>query len=191
MADFAEFALLAHPQHPIVQPLWTVYHTRVNPYQRCSFDWGACLAYHFDRGVAIQPWIALAEAVRTWVTAQAGLREIIAFVPLYEVGADFFSQCKPPYDGGYPTTSYAAFLSHGESAPAPWFSRQLALLHELVAESARDLRTGAREALIARVVQATFIRPYHHLFWLDEDGWAAYQPNIGLDDIRDWLRLPG
>lgn len=189
MRDFAELSSIVHGEHPLALPLWTVYHTRVNPYPPCSFDWGMCLAYHFDRGVALAPWRALTAAVQAWVEGQPALREMIAFVPLYEVGTDFFAQCKPPYDGGYTTASYESFLYQREAAPAPWFYRQLAELHERVAETARNLRDGEREALVARIVHATFLRPYTHLFWRDEDGWAVYQPNISRDDIHAWLRL--
>jgi hypothetical protein len=43
------------------------------------------------------------------------LQEIITFVPFYEVGTDFFTQCKPPYDGGYSTTMYEEFLGNRAS----------------------------------------------------------------------------
>ncbi|HYF65449.1 MAG TPA: hypothetical protein VD886_21665 [Herpetosiphonaceae bacterium] len=189
MRGFAELSSIECAKYPVVRPLWTVYHMESNPYRPCSFDWGVCLAYHFDQGVAIEPWLALAAAVREWVEGYPALRELIAFVPFYEAGADFFAQCKPPYDGGYSTASYESFLYHRECAPAPWFYRQLAELHEGVAETARDLRHGQREALLARIVHATFLRPYNHLFWRDRDGWAVYQPNINPDDVHDWLRL--
>ena len=38
---------------------------------------------------------------------------------------------------------------------------------------------------IRRVIHATFIKPYGHLFWADEQGWHLYLPNITVEDIRD------
>jgi hypothetical protein len=166
--------------------LWTFYHLGTHPYPKCHADRGECLAYHFDRGAPFQPWLDLAGRVRDWVESRPELEEIIEFVPYYEVGTDFFTQCKPPYDGGYPTTRYEEFLYHGTCEPAPWFYHQLAKLHGRVAQAVRSLGTGLDSEVLRRVVHATFIRPYEHFFWYDEQGWAVYQPNIAADDLREW-----
>jgi hypothetical protein len=189
MRDFAQLALEAHARLPMTAELWTWYHLDLHPYPKCDSDWGVCLAYHFDRGAPIEPWLRLVGHVQHWVESRPELREIIEFVPFYEVGADFFAQCKPPYDGGYPTTRYEEFLYHGDCEPAPWFFQQLAELHRQVAEALRSFPSDPEGKLLRKVVHATFIRPYEHLFWRDEDGWAVYQPNIGADDLQEWETL--
>jgi hypothetical protein len=189
MRDFAQLALETHPRFPMAAELWTWYHLETPPYPKCDADWGACLAYHFDRGAPLEPWLRLVGHVRRWVEGRPELQEIIEFVPFYEVGTDFFAQCKPPYDGGYPTTRYEEFLYHGDCEPAPWFYHQLAELHRRVAEAVRSIPSGPEGELLRKVVHATFIRPYKHLFWQDEDGWAVYQPNIAADDLREWASL--
>jgi hypothetical protein len=189
MQDFSQLAKQMHAQFPTQHELWTSYHLEVNLYAKCSFDWGPCLAYHFDRGVSINTWLEMVEHVRGWVESQPNLQQIIGFVPFYEVGADFFTQCKPPYDGGYPTTKYAEFLYHRDCAPAPWFFQQLAQLQERVVEALPTAQNSAMEALLSRIVHATFITPYEHVFWLDEEGWAVFQPNIGVSDVREWEKL--
>jgi len=150
-----------------------------------------CLAYHFDRGIPIKPWLELVGHVRDWVERCPDLQEIIEFVPFYEVGTDFFAQCKPPYDGGYAMTRFEEFIYHGDCEPAPWFYHQVAELQERVAEAMRSLRSGQKGELLRKVVHATFIRPHQHLFWQDEEGWAVYQPNIAADDVREWVSCNG
>jgi hypothetical protein len=189
MRDFAELALDGQARFPITAELWTWYHLGNSPYPKCDADWGMCLAYHFDRGAPIKPWLELAGRVRDWVESRPELQEIIEFVPFYEVGTDFFAQCKPPYDGGYPTDHYEEFLYHGNCEPAPWFYHQLAELHRRMVEAMRSLRSGQESELLRKVVHATFIRPYRHLFWQDEQGWAVYQPNIAADDLWEWASL--
>ena len=189
MRDFSQLAQQLHPRVPLLAELWTFYHLQEHPYPRCPSDWGKCLAYHFDRGVSVASWLPLVGAVRNWVESQPELREVIKFVPFYEVGSDFFTQCKPPYDGGYPTTMYEEFLYHRSCEPAPWFFQQLAALHEKVAEALRSLRNGPKDVLLSKAIHATFIKPYGHLFWADEDGWALYQPNISVADVREWEKV--
>lgn len=187
--DFAQLALVAQARIPMAAELWTCYHLGTHPYTKCDADWGMCLAYHFDRGASIQLWLDLVGRVRDWIEARPELQEIIEFVPFYEVGTDFFAQCKPPYDGGYAMTGYEEFLSCGDCEPAPWFYHQLAELHGRVAEAMRSLRTGQEGELLRKVVHATFIRPYGHLFWQDDEGWAVYQPNVAAGDLREWASL--
>ncbi|HEU4328421.1 MAG TPA: hypothetical protein VFS21_35110 [Roseiflexaceae bacterium] len=201
MRDFSQFAQQTGPRYPSQRALWTVYHLETHPYPRCGPDWGVCLAYHFDRGVHLRPWLELAEAVRAWIEAQTALEPVVQFVPFYEVGSDFFAQPKPPYNGGYHTEMYEEFLRHGSCEPAPWFFGQLAELHRSAAEALRAARnsawqqnqqdSGTREALVRRVAHATLITPYRHLFWRDEEGWAVYQPSIGAEDVREWVERGG
>lgn len=189
MRDFLQIAEQLDAWFPCSQELWTQYHLKVSPYPPCSFDWGRCLAYHFDRGVPITVWLEIVEHVKSWVESRPKLKKIIKFVPFYEVGTDFFTQCKPPYDGGYQTRMYEEFLHYGSCRPAPWFYRQIAKLHERMEEARQPSRDDAREELLSQIAHATFIKPYHHLYWLDKDGWAVYQPNISTEDILAWSKL--
>ena len=187
MREFKQLVSETIARYPMAAELWTFYHLETHPYARCDSDWGMCLAYHFDRSVLLDPWLQLVIRVQDWVQSRPELREIVEFVPFYEVGADFFTQCKPPFDGGYPTTHYEEFLDHGSCAPAPWFYQQLAELHRRVAEAIWSLPSDATGRLLRKVVHATFIHPYAHLFWKDEAGWAVYQPNVAVEDVQEWL----
>jgi hypothetical protein len=191
MRDFAKMAGELRPRFPTTAEMWTCYHLETNPYPLCDVDWGVCLAYHFDRGFPFVAWLGLVNRIRDWVEARSELRDIIKCVPFCELGTDFFTQSKPPFDGGYSTSHYEEFLYYGDCEPAPWFHGQLAELHSRVAESAHTLRSNTEEALLRRIVHATFIRPYSHLFWLDEAGWGMYTPCITADDIREWTKLSG
>lgn len=187
MRSFSQLAEEQNARFPMQHELWTFYHLETSPYQRCSFDWGMCLAYHFDRGTEITAWLDLANQVKDWIESQPDLAEVVRFVPFYEIGTDFLTQCKPPYDGGYSTEMYDEFLHHGSCEPAPWFFEQLASLHVRVVDALRDSST--KGTLLSRIIHATLIKPYTHLFWLDEEGWALYQPSISVEDVRQWQQL--
>jgi hypothetical protein len=189
MREFAQLAGEANPRFPMAAELWTCHHLATHPYARCDLDWGVCLAFHFDRGVPLGSWLRLVNTVRNRVEHQSELREIIRFVPFYEVGADFFTQCKPPYDGGYPTTRYEEFLYHGDCEPAPWFYQQLATLLQRVAETNRSLPDDPTGRLLRKIIHATLIRTYLYLFCQDDDGWAVYQPNISTTDVQAWTSM--
>jgi hypothetical protein len=60
------------------------------------------------------------------------------------------------------------------------------MLHQCVVENLRSLSDSAGEKMLGKVVHATFIKPYGHLFWRDYAGWAVYWPNITGDDVREW-----
>lgn len=187
--NFDQLALDEQARFPMAAELWTWYQLGTHPYAKGDASWEVCLAYHFNRGIPIEPWFRLVNHVRDWVEGRPELRKIIEFVSFYEVGTDFFTQRTPPFDGGYPTTRYEEFLYHGDCEPAPWFYHQLAELHARVADAMRSLRSGPEGELLRKVVHATFIHPYGHLFWQDEEGWAVYQPAIAPDDLRVWASL--
>jgi len=189
MRAFSEMAKEFPVRYPTRQAIWTDYHLETNPFKEYARAWGVCMAYHFDQGVSFQSWIQLVEQVKKWIESRSKLEEIIKFERFYEIGEDFFLQEKPPYDGGYSASMYEEFLYHRSCEPAPWFWRQIARLHRRVAGALRSLRNGPKDELIARIIHATFIKPYSHLFWRDDEGWAVYWPNIGVDDVREWERL--
>jgi hypothetical protein len=189
MRTFLQMAEQLHACYPMRGKVFTTYHLKRHPYERFSLDWGVCLAHHFDTGVPIQSWLQLFDQIGNWIQAQPGLQRCLQLVPFYEVGEDFFVQPKPLFDGGYSTASYEAFLYHREQEPAPWFFRQLAELHERVVEGLRALGSQPREEFLARVIHATLIKPHDQLFWLDESGWAVYQPNVDIQAMREWEEL--
>src|SRR5262245_22226125 len=191
MRDFARLAAEANAQHPAQAELWTRYFLDPHPYSEANEPSEVCLAHHFDRGLRFATWFQMVSAVGAWVESQPGLHETIEFEPFYEVGTDFFTQEKPPYDGGYSTGMYGEFLNCGDCEPAPWYYQQQAELYLRVAEALHPLRGNAKDELLRKVLHATFIRPYRHLFWRDVDGWAVYQPNITADDVRACERLSG
>jgi hypothetical protein len=181
-------------QYPLTAEFWTYYHLNKYNYPKIDLDWGQCLVYHFDKGISITLWLELVKTIENLISLST-LKKIIYFVPFYETGVDFFSQCKPPYDGGYSTSMYEEFIQYGSCKPPESFSQQLQDLRTQInqAINSLSLSKNAKDKLLSKIIHNTFIKPYGQLFWLedcDEANWAIYYPSITVEDIEAWQKLP-
>lgn len=175
--------------------LWTVYHVSEHPFERGPFDWGPAYLYVFPPQGTFSVrncWLDLQEAVKTSIAANPQLTALITWVPFSYVGTDCLLQAKPPYDGGYSTTHYGEFLSDGSCVPLPDILLSVAQV-QAATVTALDWagRTeSSRAGLITRVLHATLIKPYSHLFW-DDGTWRLYYPAITRQDVAEWHTLTG
>jgi hypothetical protein len=81
-------------------------------------------------------------------------------------------------------------LQDGECIPNSDLLHSLARLHAACIQDARlgDLSKQSNEGLIARIVHATLVRPYDHLFWGDDGNpWWLYYPAIERADLEAWV----
>ena len=117
------------------------------------------------------------------------IRDMIEFVPSYEVGLDFFTQCKPPHDGGYSTLHYDEFLRVGDCSPPLQFPEQIAQLRRQINLELGPPPLEQMGKLVDKVIRATFLAPCDSVFWLDDGKWAVFQPKISATVVQEWMRF--
>lgn len=173
MREFSDLSLVLNLDKPPISLVGAdLYQIQHHPYQKCKYDWGMICVYHFKDSDDFKQWSTLTSRIHELITQNRSLN--VEMVPIYEIGADFVIQCKPPYDGGYSTSKFSEYVNYADCRPDLDFLPALFDLYTNVSLYLPQLNCSDR-----RLIHSQLIKPNNWLYWGDES-WSLYLPTTDL-----------